>query len=132
MIDQNANVAALDLFAPTIYGPMADLMDTQRRVAWVTLGCIIGKTWRRCGEGEVSEGHLVLRFPVLSLIVDIRFHHREEDVTIDILTRASTSTHMLGMKTKRKMMKTMKKARTGKKKAAITPQTALMTGKDSV
>lgn len=132
MIYWNANGALLAHFALTTNGLEADLMDIRRHVAWAILGCIIWNKWRRRGEGEVPECHLVLRSPVLSLIVDSPLHHREEDAIIYIMTRASISVRVLGMKTKKRMMRMMRKTTRTGQKTAVTPQMALMTGRDSV
>lgn len=138
MIYRNANGALLDLFAPTMNGPEVDLMGTRRHVAWVILGFIIWRKWRRRGEGEVPECHLAPHIPVLPCIMDNPLHHGEEDVTLDIMARASISIRVLGIKTKMKttmmmmmMMMKMTGTKTGKR-TIITPQTAFMTQTSSV
>lgn len=129
MIYSNASMARVDLFPLTMNGPEADLTDTRRHVAWVILGCTMSKECRLCAGVDNSEGRLLLHVPVLPFIMDNPLHHREDDVTIDIMNGASTPTLALGTKMK-KMRMGMRMTRTGSGKTTdIPPQTAFMTSR---
>lgn len=122
MIYSNASVARLDLFPLTMNGPEAGRMDIQRHVARVILGCIMLKECRLFAGVDSSEGHLLPHVPVLPFIMDNPLHYREDDVTLDIMTRASTPTLVLGTKM------TGTRTRIGETTDLI-PQTAFMTNR---
>ena len=102
--------------------------------------CSMGNPWmhhleqmappRRRRSSPNATSYSVLQSYPLSWTVPL--HHREEDAIIYIMTRASISVRVLGMKTKKRMMRMMRKTTRTGQKTAVTPQMALMTGRDSV